>query len=55
MDKLVACGDSWCWGAELVDPAVEPVPIKNLPGGRFWRQGNPEHVAYRLSIATLKG
>lgn len=48
MDKLVACGDSWCWGAELVDPAVEPVPIMNLPGGGFERQSKPENVAYRL-------
>jgi hypothetical protein len=22
--KLIACGDSWAWGAELVDPAVVP-------------------------------
>lgn len=48
MTKLVACGDSWCWGAELVDPAVEPVPIMNLPGGGFERQSKPENVAYRL-------
>lgn len=48
MKKLVACGDSWCWGAELVDPAVEPVPIMTLPGGGFERQGKPENVKYRL-------
>lgn len=46
--KLLACGDSWCWGAELVDPAVEPVPIMTLPGGGFERQSKPENIKYRL-------
>ena len=30
--RLVGAGDSWCWGAELVDPAIDPEPIMNLPG-----------------------
>jgi len=46
--KLLACGDSWCWGAELVDPLVEPIPIMNLPGGGFERQSKPENIKYRL-------
>lgn len=48
MKKILACGDSWCWGAELVDPAVEPVPIMTLPGGGFERQSKPENIKYRL-------
>lgn len=46
--KLIGCGDSWCWGAELVDPSVEPVPIMTLPGGGFDRQLKPKNVEYRL-------
>jgi hypothetical protein len=46
--KLVACGDSWAWGAELVDPVVEPIPLFNLPGDSFSRQYKPENMAYRL-------
>ena len=46
--KLIGCGDSWCWGAELVDPKVEPVPIMTLPDGGFDRQFKPENIAYRL-------
>lgn len=45
--RLVGCGDSWCWGAELVDPIEEPVPIMNLPGGGFERQLKPINIAYR--------
>jgi hypothetical protein len=51
--RLVAAGDSWCWGAELVDPAVEPVPIMNLPGGGFERQSKPENLAYRLKYRYI--
>lgn len=46
--KLIGCGDSWCWGAELVDPVEEPTPIMNLPGGGFERQSKPINVKYRL-------
>lgn len=45
--RLVGCGDSWCWGAELVDPMEEPVPIMTLPGGGFERQLKPINIAYR--------
>jgi len=31
--KIVACGDSWCWGAELIDPKKEP----------FWTEGADNH------------
>jgi len=46
--RLVGLGDSWCWGAELVDPNEEPVPIMNLPGGGFERQSKPINIEYRL-------
>jgi len=46
--KLVGVGDSWCWGAELVDPVEEPVPIMTLPGGGFERQSKPINIEYRL-------
>ena len=46
--KLIGAGDSWCWGAELVDPAIDPDPIMNLPGGGFERQSIPENIEYRL-------
>ena len=45
--RLVGCGDSWCWGAELVDPAEEPTPIMELEGDNFWRQQKPINVKYR--------
>ena len=45
--RLVGCGDSWCWGAELVDPTEEPVPIMTLPGGGFEKQLKPINIAYR--------
>jgi hypothetical protein len=45
--KLIACGDSWCWGAELVDPIEEPVPIMKLPGGAYDRQFKPINIEYR--------
>lgn len=46
--RLIGCGDSWCWGAELVDPIEEPSPIMNLPGGGFERQFKPINMEYRL-------
>ncbi len=52
--KLVGCGDSWCWGAELVDPAIDPEPIMNLPGGGFERQSVPENIKYRLKGRIVK-
>lgn len=45
--KLVGCGDSWCWGAELVDPIEEPTPIMSLEGDSYWRQIKPVNMAYR--------
>lgn len=45
--KLVACGDSWTWGAELVDPAEEPLPIMKYTDDQFWRQMKPVNVKYR--------
>ena len=46
--KLIGAGDSWCWGAELVDPIEEPTPIMNLPGGGFERQAKPVNIDFRL-------
>jgi hypothetical protein len=51
--RLIGCGDSWCWGAELVDPNEEPVPIMKLPGGGFERQLKPINIAYRLKHRYL--
>ena len=51
--RLIGCGDSWCWGAELVDPKEEPVPIMNLPGGGFDRQLKPINIEYRLKHRYL--
>jgi len=45
--KLIAIGDSWAWGAELVDPIEEPVPIMNLPEGGHDRQLKPINMEYR--------
>ena len=44
--RLIACGDSWCWGAELVDPDKPP----------YWSKGKdnhslhyiPHHAEYRM-------
>ena len=57
--RLVGCGDSWTWGAELVDPIEEPIPIMNLEGDQFWRQMKPINIAYRekhryLNLLGLK-
>jgi len=46
--RLVGVGDSWCWGAELVDPIEEPTPIMNLPGGGFEKQSKPVNIDFRL-------
>ena len=45
--KIIGCGDSWAWGAELVDPIEEPVPIMNLPEGGHERELKPINTAYR--------
>lgn len=45
--KLIACGDSWTWGDELVDPIEEPVPIMNIPNG-FDRHQKEVNRNYRL-------
>lgn len=46
--KLLACGDSWVWGDELVDPIEEPIPIMRIPGGGFDRHLKPVNYAYRM-------
>lgn len=51
--RLVGCGDSWCWGAELVDPSVEPIPIMKLPTDSFSLQFKPENMAYRLKYRYI--
>ena len=51
--RLIGCGDSWAWGAELVDPNEEPIPIMNLPGGGFERQLKPVNIEYRLNHRYL--
>jgi hypothetical protein len=51
--RLIGCGDSWCWGAELVDPVEEPTPIMHLPGGGFERQLKPINIEYRLKHRYL--
>lgn len=51
--RLVGCGDSWCWGAELVDPIEEPIPIMDLEGDNFWRQQKPINIAYREKYRYL--
>ena len=44
--KIVACGDSWCWGAELVDPDQEPFWIPNADNHHLHLL--PVHERYRL-------
>lgn len=44
---IIGCGDSWAWGAELVDPIEEPVPIMNLKDGGYDLQHKPINMAYR--------
>ena len=51
--RLVGCGDSWCWGAELVDPIEEPIPIMKLDGDNHHRHLKPVNEAYRLSHRYL--
>lgn len=45
--RIVGCGDSWCWGAELVDPIEEPIPIMTLNEDSYWRQLKPVNQEYR--------
>ena len=45
--KLIGCGDSWCWGAELVDPIEEPIPLFKIGGDQHWREHKPINVEYR--------
>lgn len=45
--KLLACGDSWAWGAELVDPKVEPKWIPHQDNHDL--HYIPENVEYRLA------
>ena len=44
--KIVACGDSWCWGAELVDPDQEPFWMPNADNHHL--HYIPVHEKYRL-------
>lgn len=44
--KIIACGDSWCWGAELVDPDNEPYWIPNADNHHLHLL--PVHEQYRL-------
>lgn len=44
--KLVACGDSWTWGAELLDPEVSPQGMWNDPRGHDLHY-IPKNTEYR--------
>lgn len=52
--KLIACGDSWVWGAELVDPLEEPIPIMKLPGDQYCRHFKPINIKYRENHRYIK-
>lgn len=45
--KLVACGDSWVWGYELVDPTVQKIPIADVEGDPVNIHLLKEHLEYR--------
>lgn len=55
MKRLIGFGDSWCWGAELVDPVEELVPIMHSgdADGGFQRQFKPINEAFRLTYRYL--
>jgi hypothetical protein len=44
--KIVACGDSWAWGAELVDQSKAPYWIKGTDNHNL--HFTPHHEEYRL-------
>lgn len=44
--KVIACGDSWAFGAELVDPTKEPFWDKE--NGQHHLHFIPHHMEYRL-------
>jgi len=46
--KLIACGDSWVWGYELVDPEVQTVPISEVENDPYNIHFEPANLAYRL-------
>ena len=52
--KLIACGDSWVWGAELVDPVEEPIPLFKIGGDNHWREHKPINVEYRNKHRYIK-
>lgn len=52
--KLIACGDSWVWGAELVDPIEEPIPLFKIGGDQHWREHKPINVEYRNKNRYIK-
>lgn len=52
--KLIGCGDSWAWGYELVDPAVQTTPIsKIMDKDPFNIHLVPENKAYRYKHRYL--
>ena len=53
--KLYGFGDSWCWGAELVDLNEEPVPIMRSgdEDGGFQRQFKPVNMDFRLKYRYI--
>jgi hypothetical protein len=44
---LVGCGDSWCWGSELVDPEVELTPIGTIHKDTHQLHFKPENLKWR--------
>lgn len=50
--KIVTCGDSWCWGAELVDPDQEPFWIPNADNHHLHLL--PVHEKYRLEHKYIR-
>lgn len=48
--KLVFFGDSWCYGSELLDPAlIEKGYDRSLTETRMWRENTPYREKYRFS------
>ena len=51
--RLIGCGDSWCWGSELVDPIEEPIPIMKLNIDAHHLHLKPVNEAFRLKHKYL--
>lgn len=45
--KLLACGDSWAWGYELVDPTVQTIPISDIEIDPYNIHLEPANLVYR--------